>query len=115
MAADTGALDDRIASYLRQPYTRTIIPETDGTFQGEIMEFPGCIATGDTPAETFSALEDVACSWLEAALEHNQPILGPVENTAFSGWLVLRLPKNLHKKALHGSPTRCSTKRSTHS
>ena len=87
MAADTGARDDRIASYLRQPYTRTIIPETDGTFQGEIMEFPGCIATGDTPAETFSALEDVACSWLEAALEHNQPIPEPVENTAFS-WAV---------------------------
>jgi antitoxin HicB len=63
------------------------------------MEFPGCIATGDTPAETFSALEDVACSWLEAALEHNQPIPEPVENTAFSGRLVLRLPKSLHKKA----------------
>jgi len=97
MAATTRS--EQVASYLRQPYTRILIPETDGTFRGEILEFPGCITTGDTPAETFTALEEVAHAWLEGALERNQPIPEPVDNTEFSGRLVLRLPKSLHKKA----------------
>jgi predicted RNase H-like HicB family nuclease len=98
-AEEATAPSDKAASYLRQPYARMVVPEIDGTYRGEILEFPGCIATGDTPAETLTALEEVAAEWLEAALERNQPIPAPVENTAFSGRLVLRMPKSLHKKA----------------
>jgi predicted RNase H-like HicB family nuclease len=90
---------DRTAAYLRRPYARIVIPEIDGTYRGEILEFPGCIATGDTPAETLDSLEEVAAAWLAAALAQNQPIPEPAENTEFSGRLVLRMPKSLHKKA----------------
>jgi predicted HicB family RNase H-like nuclease len=86
--------------YLQQPYARIILPESDGTFRGEIMEFPGCIAVGETAAETLTSLEEVAKDWLLAALERGQNIPQPVESSnAFSGRLVLRLPKSLHKKA----------------
>lgn len=98
MAAET-VTNEPVASYLRQPYARIVIPESDGTFRGEILEFPGCIATGDTPADALSELEEVASAWLQGALEQNQPIPEPVDNTQFSGRLVLRLPKSLHKKA----------------
>ena len=90
---------DRTAAYLRRPYARIVIPEIDGTYRGEILEFPGCLATGDTPAETLDSLEEVAAAWLAAALAQNQPIPEPAENTEFSGRLVLRMPKSLHKKA----------------
>jgi len=85
--------------YLKKPYTRILIPETDGTFRGEILEFPGCIATGDTPAEALSALEDTAGAWLAAALANGQTIPAPIEANDFSGRLALRLPRSLHKKA----------------
>jgi antitoxin HicB len=86
--------------YLRQPYARIILPESDDTFRGEIMEFPGCIASGETAAETLTNLEEVAESWLLAALERGQNIPQPVESSNdFSGRLMLRLPKSLHKKA----------------
>jgi predicted RNase H-like HicB family nuclease len=75
------------------------VPDTDGTFRGEILEFPGCIATGDTPSETLSALEEAAESWLVAVLARGQSIPDPVDNAGFSGRMVLRLPKSLHKKA----------------
>jgi antitoxin HicB len=88
-----------VGDYLKRPYSRLLVPETDQTFRGEILEFPGCIATGDTPAEALSALEEAAASWLEAALERGQPIPDPVDNAGFSGRMVLRLPKRLHKKA----------------
>lgn len=85
---------------LRQPYARIILPETDGTFRGEIIEFPGCIVTGETAADTFSALENAAKGWLLAALESGQTIPRPVESVNdFSGRFVLRIPKSLHKKA----------------
>jgi len=90
----------RVYDYLRQPYARVIIPEGDGSYRGEIMEFPGCIAVGDDPSDTLASLEGVASAWLTAALENDQPIPDPVElSNDFSGRLVLRIPKSLHKKA----------------
>jgi antitoxin HicB len=87
------------AAYLKRPYSRLVVPETDGSFRAEILEFPGCIATADTAAEALSLLEDVAASWLEATLAKGQPVPEPMEETEFSGKLVLRLPKSLHRKA----------------
>lgn len=98
MAAETD-LAHKAAALLKQPYARLVIPETDGTYRGEILEFPGCIATGDTPAEALEAIEDVADGWLQSALANHQPIPDPVASAEFSGRLVLRMPKNLHKKA----------------
>lgn len=98
MAAETD-LADKAAALLKQPYARLVVPEADGTYRGEMLEFPGCLATGDTPTEALETLEGVADGWLQSALAHNQPIPEPVENTEFSGRLVLRMPKSLHKKA----------------
>lgn len=98
MATETD-LAQEAAALLKRPYARLVVPETDGTYRGEMLEFPGCIATGDTPAEAIEAVEDVADAWLQSALANHQPIPDPVDNAEFSGRLVLRMPKNLHKKA----------------
>jgi predicted RNase H-like HicB family nuclease len=90
---------DVVASYLTRPYTRLVVPEDDGTFRAEMLEFPGCIATGDTAAEAMSALEDTAMSWLASALAHKQSIPEPIDSHDFSGRLVVRFPRSLHKKA----------------
>jgi antitoxin HicB len=95
----TAQKTEAIAAYLKQPYTRMVVPDSDGTYRAEILEFPGCIATGDTAAEALATLEEVAEDWLVLALERGQPIPEPLENTDYSGRLVLRLPKSLHKKA----------------
>jgi antitoxin HicB len=89
------------AEYLKRPYGRTVVPESDGTFRAEIIEFPGCIATGDTAPEALANLEDVAESWLEATIARRQYVPEPIENAQFSGKLVLRMPKSLHRKAVH--------------
>jgi predicted RNase H-like HicB family nuclease len=97
--AGINTASDRAASYLKRPYARLIFPESDDTYRAEILEFPGCIATGDTPAEALEALGVSAAEWLDAAIERNQVIPDPIENTEFSGRLLLRMPKGLHKKA----------------
>ena len=91
------------SEYLAKPYGRNVVPEPDGTYRAEIIEFPGCIAAGDTAAEALARLENVAQSWLEAALEKKQRIPEPIESAAFSGKLVLRLAKSLHKQAVYAA------------
>ena len=85
---------------LKRTYTRTLIPdEESGTFTAQIVEFPGCIAQGATPAEAYERLEAVAESWIEAALEMQQQIPDPASDSQFSGRFALRLPRGLHRQA----------------
>jgi len=89
----------RPTEYLKRPYSRVVIPESDGTYRSEILEFPGCIASGDTAAQALANLENVAESWLEAVLARAQFVPEPLEENEFSGKLVLRLAKSIHQKA----------------
>ena len=87
------------ASYLGRPYARILTPDSDGTYLGQIAEFPGCIATGDSMAEALTNLERVAESWIESALAQGQSVPEPKEEVDYSGKFVLRLAKSLHKTA----------------
>jgi predicted HicB family RNase H-like nuclease len=87
------------AEYLRLPYSRFVVPDEDA-YRAEILEFPGCIAVGDTDVEALQSLSEVAINWIEAALEMGQEIPQPMENPdGYSGKLVLRMPRSLHRKA----------------
>jgi predicted RNase H-like HicB family nuclease len=88
-------------SYLRQPYARILIPENEGGFFAEVLEFPGCFAEGETPDEAFHNLESVAESWIEACLEQGQEIPPPSANHSYAGKIALRLPRDLHRLASH--------------
>ncbi len=87
------------AELLKKPYSRVVVPEPDGSFRAEIIEFPGCIATGDTAGGALSRLEVVAESWLESVLARGQAVPEPLEENGYSGKLMLRLPKGLHQRA----------------
>jgi|HubBroStandDraft_1064217.scaffolds.fasta_scaffold290534_2 predicted RNase H-like HicB family nuclease len=88
------------AEYLKKPYGRLLIPEEDdGGYRGEIIEFPGCFAEGETAAEAAANLEDAAYSWLESTIAKGQTIPQPMEELEYSGKLVVRLPKSLHRHA----------------
>jgi len=91
-----------LADYLKRPYGRVVTPETDGSYRAEIIEFPGCITLGESGPEALCKLETTAIHWLEAAIKQGQRVPDPIETgTGFSGKLVLRLPKSLHKRAAH--------------
>jgi len=85
--------------YLKEPYSRVLIPdEESGTYTAVILEFPGCIAQGDTPQEAYEHLENAAKYWIEAALDLNQEIPSPSQSLSFGGKILLRLPKSLHRQ-----------------
>ena len=85
--------------YLAQPYVRILIPDANGGFSAELLEFPGCFAEGETANEAFANLEKAASSWVEVALSQGQEIPPPTASYGYSGRLVLRLPRELHRLA----------------
>lgn len=90
----------RAVEYLKRPYGRLVTPDSDeGTFLAEIFEFPGCYAVGETAPDALAKLEEVAVDWIDAALEQGQSIPEPMDNADYSGKLVLRMSKGMHKKA----------------
>ncbi|MDQ3583564.1 MAG: type II toxin-antitoxin system HicB family antitoxin [Pseudomonadota bacterium] len=86
--------------YLRRPYKRVLIPDQEtGTYTGEISEFPGCVTEGRTPTEALRRLEAAAHSWIEAVLEMGQAVPEPMAEQEYSGKLMLRLSRSLHRRA----------------
>jgi predicted RNase H-like HicB family nuclease len=75
------------------------VPDPKGGFSAELLEFPGCFAEGETANEAYANLEKSASSWIEVALSQGQDIPRPSANYGYSGRLVLRLPRELHRLA----------------
>jgi len=92
-------MNKKVEAYLKRPYSRVLIPNEDGTFSAEILEFPGCFAEGDRPDEAFNNLEEAAKSWIEASLDQGLEIPEPAMNQGYSGKFALRLPRSLHRQA----------------
>jgi predicted RNase H-like HicB family nuclease len=86
-------------NYLQQPYARIVIPTEPSGFHAEILEFPGCFAQGDTPEEAYANLEKAAESWIEACLSQGQEVPEASSSLTFSGRIVLRLPRGIHRQA----------------
>lgn len=84
---------------LKKPYSRILIPEENGAYSAEILEFPGCFASGESANDAIEKLEINAVSWLEACEELGQDIPEPFMNQEFQGKFALRLPRSIHRKA----------------
>ena len=94
-----------LSEYLKRPYGRVVVPEPDGTFRAEIIEFPGCLATGETAAEALASLESVAEGWLEATIARGLPVPEPIDSASYSGKLVVQLGRDLHRRSAHMAAT----------
>jgi len=77
-----------------------LIPEEDGRFSAEVLEFPGCYSQGGNASEAFDNLEKAATAWIETCLELGQEIPPPSVNHGYSGRIALRLPRGLHRVAV---------------
>lgn len=83
---------------LSKAYTRRLTPDEGGGYVATIMEFPGCVAEGDSADEALSNLDEAASSWLEVAIAHGQHVREPVDLSGFSGKIALRMPRSLHRQ-----------------
>ena len=90
---------EMIREYVARPYSRILVPDSAGRYFAEILELPGCFSEGDTPDQAMDNLNEAMEAWIEAALDSGQAIPEPVATAGYSGRVLLRLPKSLHREA----------------
>lgn len=83
--------------YLSLNYTYQVAWDTDSEAYGAmVLELPGCVATGDTPAEALEALEEAKQAYLEVALAEGWDIPEPATPASYSGKVLVRMASTLH-------------------
>ncbi len=87
--------------YLNLHYPVTIHPDPDGGFVAEIEELPGCMTQGETLEKVFEAIEDAKQCWIEATFNNGQDVPLPRDMEEYSGKILVRIPKNLHRTLVH--------------
>lgn len=80
-------------------YVHRLRADESGSYTASILEFPGCIAEGETAQEAIDNLDSAAESWIDAAISTGYPVREPIDFDGFSGKTALRMPRNLHKQA----------------
>jgi predicted HicB family RNase H-like nuclease len=90
---------NQVKKLLEQSYSRVLVPDGGEHYTAEILEFPGCSATGATPAAAYANLERAAESWLTRWLNDGKEAPRPFTSKETSGRFALRLPKSLYVRA----------------
>lgn len=64
--------------FAQLPYKRVIVPDAETrSYTAQVVEFPGCVAQGDSVLAAYENLERAAISWILAAHEMGQEIPEP--------------------------------------
>jgi predicted RNase H-like HicB family nuclease len=92
-------IEEESKKLLNKGYVRRLAPDETGGYVASILEFPGCVAEGETADEALTHLNNAAEAWIEVALAHGHQIREPINFEGFSGKIALRMPRTLHKQA----------------
>lgn len=84
--------------YLSLEYPVTVYPDADGGYVAEIKDLPGCLTQGETLEETMANINEARELWLETVYENGDKIPLPSTDDNYSGKLLLRMPKTLHRR-----------------
>lgn len=93
-------LQNRVEYYANLSYSITVVKRDDGHgmyYLAWVIELPGLMMTGDTPAEAIANLESVKREWMETYLKLGNKMSEPLHHRRYSGKVVLRMPPSLHE------------------
>jgi len=83
--------------YLKLQYPITLYPDIEG-YVAQIKDLPGCLTQGETLEETMTNINEARELWIETAYEVGDNIPLPSTDDNYSGKLMLRMPKSLHRR-----------------
>lgn len=84
--------------YLSLKYPVLLVPEPEGGFTALIPDLPGCVSVGETEEEALRNVEEARQLWLETAYEFGDEIPLPSSEREYSGRILLRMPRSLHRR-----------------
>jgi len=89
--------------YLNLQYSVTLYPDSEGGYVAQIKDLPGCLSQGETLEETIVNINEARELWIETAYEAGDEIPLPITDDNYSGKLLLRMPKSLHRRLAEAS------------
>ncbi len=89
--------------YLSLRYPVTLVPEAEEGYSAMIPDLPGCLSVGETPEEALAMIEDARRLWIETAYENGDEIPLPSTGRTYSGRLLVRMPRSLHRRLAEGA------------
>ncbi len=93
--------DDEVRRYLTLPYRIAVVrDEADdaGPWRAAIEELPGCVVSGSTPADAAARIPAALAEWVATARADGREIPEPREARDYSGRLLLRMSRSLHRE-----------------
>jgi len=96
-------IESQVDYYANLPYTIAIEKWDDGNgpyYVAKVMELPGCMIHGSTPAEAMEEITGVMRDWIRTNLEIGHKIPPPSPRQHHSGKVVLRMPPSLHESLI---------------
>jgi antitoxin HicB len=87
-----------IEDYLAKNYRVSVYRDEDADYVVEVDDLPGCVSHGSTPDETFNNLEEAKRAWMESRVALGLEIPEPRQTEDYSGRVLLRMPKGLHRR-----------------
>jgi antitoxin HicB len=106
MVSNNKDLQSRVEYYANLPYAITVVRRDDGHgiyYLALVIELPGLMMTGDTPAEAIADLESVKREWIETYLKLGNKMPEPLHYRHYSGKVILRMPPSLHEKLVQAA------------
>jgi antitoxin HicB len=92
-----------IEEYMRLPYRMEVYYDEDH-WAAEFPELPGLVAGHETWEGLQATIDDAKRAYFAAAIDRGLPIPQPrTPQDAFSGRLMVRMPKSMHREAARGA------------
>ncbi|MDP8924228.1 MAG: type II toxin-antitoxin system HicB family antitoxin [Chloroflexota bacterium] len=93
-------IQQKVAEIMKRPYRKVISGDAEEGFLIEVPDLPGCMTAGDTMEEAVRMLPEAMEGWLISVLERSLPVPEPSVVPEYSGKLLVRMPKSLHKRLI---------------
>ena len=85
---------------MQRPYRKVITGDAEEGYLIQVPDLPGCMTAGETMAKAIELLDDAMLLWIGAALEEGEPIAEPTVVPEYSGRVLVRMPKTLHRQLI---------------
>lgn len=82
------------------PYRKVITSMGEDGWFIQVPDLPGCQSDGDTEVEALENIKEAMLGWIESALMDGATIPEPTVVPEYSGKLLVRMPKTLHRRLI---------------
>lgn len=89
---------ENAAETVNRHYRVALRYDPDGYWVAEHPELSGCVADGETAADALASLGTARDLWIESRRATGLPVPEPGEEPQYSGRLLLRIAKSLHRE-----------------